>query len=205
LPILADATISQYNSSEEKMNFGGSVSLKISGGKSRKTLIKADLSSAPQNRELLKASLQVFVLKISYPSSPMLLAFKVMEPWSEGTKSWGVFPDGVTWLEHDYIDHDNSTTNNWMTSGGDFDRLSNHGYGANGLIKRASATVGEWISIDITPVVQEWIDNPNTNHGLLLRGIMRSGNFISIASKDNDDKSLAPKIEYHYAGDPVEE
>jgi hypothetical protein len=204
LPILADATVSQYGY-EKKMNFGGSQALKLSTGETRRSLIKADLSSVPTHRELIKASLQIFVIKGQYLSSPMLLAFKVTKPWVEGSRVWGGTPDGVTWLEHDYTDHDSSITNDWLNPGGELDTLTNYGYGANGLIKRAPLIAGEWISLDITPVVQNWITNPEENHGLLLRGIMRNGNHLSLASKDHNDLSLIPKIEYHYAGAPVED
>lgn len=204
LPIIADATLSQYNQSEKKMNFGGAQTLRVTNGKSRRALIKADLTEVPEDRELLKATLKLFVIKNAYPSSPMLLAFALTEPWEEGTQVWSYKPNGVTWLEHNYVDHDESVTNNWFTPGGDLDTQSNHGYGSNGLIKRTTVISDSWISLDITPIVKTWIANPESNHGLLLRGIMRSGNFISIASKEHENKELAPVIEYHYAGDEID-
>ena len=204
LPVIADAYISQYNDSEKRMNFGGAKHLRFYTGTARRVLIKADLSAAPQNRDLIKASLTVFVLKTAYTSFPKLLAFKVTKAWVEGTQSWSRSPDGVTWLENDFFDHDDSPESNWLTPGGDLDLLSDYGYGANGLIKRAPVVEGEWLSLDITPVVQSWLTSPETNHGLLLRGILRPGNAIRLASKENDDETLAPKIEYHYAGEPVE-
>ncbi|GAA0817884.1 hypothetical protein GCM10009111_19870 [Colwellia asteriadis] len=203
LPIQADATVSQYNSSEKKMNFGGSQELNIGTGKARRILIKADLSLAPVERELLKASLKVFVLQASYTSSPMLLAFEVNKPWVEGNRIWGGIPNGATWLEHNYLDHNYSTENDWLIPGGELDLTSNYGYGENGLIKRAPIIEGEWVSLDITPIVQAWKSTPESNHGLLLRGIMRAGNYISFASKEHSDPTLAPKIEYHYAGEPI--
>ena len=205
LPIIADATISQYNRYEKRQNFGGSKHLKLYQGKARRVLIKADLSNAPADRTLIKANLKIFVTKISYAYSPTLLAFKVTKPWVEGTQGWSYRPDGVTWLESDYFDHDDSTENNWLTPGGDLDLLSDYGYTANGLIKRTPAVEGEWLSLDITPVMQSWLNNPETNHGLMLRGIIRAGNAIHLASKDNTDETIAPRIEYHYSGDPIED
>ena len=205
LPVMADAYISQYNSVEKKMNFGGSQKLRLYTGSARRVLIKVDLSDAPPTRELIKANLKVFVLKVSYPSSPKLLIFKVIRPWVEGTQSWGARPDGVTWIEKDYYDHDETTENNWLIPGGNLDQLSDYGYGGNGLIKRSPVVEGEWLSLDITAVVQSWLISPNTNHGVLLRGIMRPGNAIHLASKENTNETLAPKIEYHYLGEPVED
>ncbi len=204
LPVTADTTVSQYNDNEKRMNFGGSQYLKLYTGTARRILIKADLSDVPLNRELVKANLKVFVLKVSYPYSPKLLAFKVVNSWVEGTKNWSTSPDGVTWLESDYFDHDDSAENDWLTPGGDLDLLSDYGYGTNGLIKRAPVVEGEWLSLDITAVVQSWLISPETNHGLLLRGIIRAGNVIHLASKENEDETLAAKIEYHYLGEPVE-
>ncbi|OUR60596.1 hypothetical protein A9Q74_12700 [Colwellia sp. 39_35_sub15_T18] len=203
LPVIADSYISQYNDSEKRMNFGGSQHLRIYRGTDRSILIKADLSDAPPNRELIKANLKVFVLKVSYPYLPKLLAFKITKPWVEGTQRWGVRPDGVTWLENDYFDHDESDENNWLTPGGELNLLSDYGYGANGLIKRTPVVEGEWLSLDITAVVQSWLISPETNHGVMLRGIIRPGNLIHLASKENEDETLAPKIEYHYLGEPV--
>ena len=199
LPIIADVIVSQYNEKEKRMNFGGAETIRITSGGWRSGLIKADLSQVPQNRKLLKANLKFFVLTGSYLSSPMLLAFKITQPWVEGSGIWGGTPDGVTWIEHDYYDHDNSTQNDWVVPGVEFDTLTNYGYGPNGLIKRAPVVEGEWISLDITPVVQSWIEKPSDNHGVLIRGIMRAGNFLHLASKENQDASLAPIIEYHYA------
>ncbi len=204
LPVIADTYISQYNNGEKQMNFGGSENLRLYTGTMRRALIKADLSNAPQDRELIKASLKVFVMKVAYPSAPKLLAFKLTKHWTEGTQRWSTRPDGVTWLENDYFDHDDSPENNWLTPGGDLDLLSDYGYGANGLIKRATVVEGEWLSLDITAVVQSWITSPETNHGLLLRGIIRPGNAIHLASRNNGDYSLAPKIEYHYFGEPID-
>lgn len=204
LPVIADSYISQYNEGEKRMNFGGSQILRITGGKARRALIKTDLSDVPENRELLKASLKVFVLRASYTSYPKLLAFKVKKDWTEGSQRWGHYPDGVTWLENNYADHNDSFENNWLNPGSDIDSSSNYGYGNNGLIKRASVVEGHWLSLDITEVVQSWLNSPETNHGIMLRGIVRSGNFIRLASKDYEDETLAPRIEYHYADDPVE-
>ncbi|MFT5812724.1 MAG: hypothetical protein ACI9VT_000461 [Psychroserpens sp.] len=204
LPVIADSYISQYNNKEKLMNFGGSQHLKLYQSNHRRVLIKADLSEAPKNRDLIKATLNVFVLSVSYSSYPKLLAFKVTKPWVEGTQIWSAWPDGVTWLENDYLDNDDSPENNWGTPGGDLDLITDYGYGANGLIKRAPVVEGKWLSLDITDVVQSWLTTPETNHGLLLRGILRPGNVINLASKEVEDESLTPKIEYHYLGEPLE-
>jgi hypothetical protein len=204
LPVIADTYISQYNNKEEEMNFGGSQYLRLYEGSARQVLIKADLSDAPTNRELIKASLKVFVLNVLYPSYPKLLAFKVTTPWVEGTQRWSISPDGVTWLENDYFDHEESDENNWLTPGGDLDLVSDYGYGDNGLIKRAPVVSGEWISLDITPVMQEWLTSPDTNNGVMIRGIIGPGNEIHLASKENSDETLAPKIEYHYLEEGIE-
>lgn len=118
--------------------------------------------------------------------------------------AWSPISSSETLGDIPTSDHDNSPENNWLTPGGDLDLLSDYGYGANGLIKRAPVVEGEWLSLDITAAVQSWLTSPDTNHGLLLRGILRPGNVIHLASRNNGDYSLAPKVEYHYFGEPID-
>jgi len=201
LAIVADATISQYNENETLMNFGGSPKLKTYTGESRQFLLQADFDVVPKDRKLLKASLKLHALEVNYPSSPKLLAFKVTKPWVEGSKIWSFEPDGTTWVESNYIDHNDSEANNWLTPGGDINISADFGYGENGLVKRATVNKDEWVSMDITDVVQHWLDRPDSNFGLMLRGINRDGNGLVFASKEHEDELLRPYIEYSYAGD----
>ncbi len=40
---------------------------------------------------------------------------------------------------------------------------------AAGAVAISSADVGSWIELDITPLVQQWVADPASNHGLILR------------------------------------
>ncbi len=198
LPISADTTLSQYNVSEQQMNFGGADELRTYTGQDRHILMQADLSTIPSNKPLLKAQLNIYVLGVNYPSYPMLLAYQVTRPWTEGTQAWSSTPDGVTWLETDFIDHNDSVMNDWSHPGGDIDTQLDHGYGNNGLIKRAHAEQGQWLTLDITSVLQVWKNDPQSNFGLLLRGIMREGNALTFASREAEDPRFRPYVEYFY-------
>jgi len=83
----------------------------------------------------------------------------VTSDWVEGTGTGGGGPqNGATWDDYD-------GTNPWTSAGGDYDP------GSNDVLTVPNGDSDIWIEVDITPLVQEWVDGIRPNYGVILREI----------------------------------
>ncbi len=128
-------------------NFGDVTELdtEILTAKVRSSLLKFNLSNIPSTAVVSSAVLNVYMYTapgVSYNVS----AYRMTRDWTEL---------GVTWNKYD-------GTNAWTTAGGDY----------NNSIEYARAALGTtgnvWISFNITPLVQKWVNGTNSNYGLIL-------------------------------------
>ncbi len=92
---------------------------------------------------------------------------RLTQAWVEGTGAATVSGDGATYDTYD-------GTNNWATSGGDY---------TDGLARSVTTVRGAYFGIDITSMVQYWIDNGGSNKGLIIVNDAEVPNF-DINSKD---------------------
>ena len=196
----SDTTLDSYYETRKKMNFGGDGSLYIWSSGVKKILLKSDLSQIPADAVIEKAELKLYCYSLSWPSyDPILEAYRVTRDWEEGEGKWGEANNGATWHEYDYYDHELTETNNWDIPGGDFDTVTDFGYGTNGLVAEAVMQENAWITFDISSIVQKWISGKMENYGVLIQSINR-GNDARFYSSEYPDESLMPefKIEYSY-------
>ena len=83
----------------------------------------------------------------------------------------------------------------WTTAGGDYDRTSDYGHGANGILDQLTLpqTQGNgWISLDATAAVRAWVEGGQPNHGLLLRGLDGEYTYHYFHSHEQGTASLRP-------------
>ena len=197
---LSDTTISGYSEKERTSNMGGEKWLRVWSNGVRRILIKPDLSQIPYGTKIVKAELKLYCYKLAWPKNPQLEVYRITKDWEEGTSKRGYTPDGATWYEISFYDHNSSTTNDWNSYGGDIDLETDFGFGPNGLVAKATYQEGEWVTIDITNLVQKWIDGELENYGLLIKGTKRGFNDAFFYSSESDNTELRPKlvIEYQY-------
>ena len=62
------------------------------------------------------------------------------------------------------------------------------------------AGAGEFVTFDVTSVVQGWVTAPGTNYGLALAAVPGSGTVVQFDSKENDETAHAPELEIALAG-----
>ena len=130
----------------------------------RRALIQFDLPTfVPTNAQVQSATLDIFVSRAQLSSTVTL--HKVSQSWGEGTSDAGdpggggalSTPGDATWNHRFY------NTINWTVHGGDFVAADS-----------ASAAVGfgavQFTSAQMTADVQNWMSNPSTNFGWLLKG-----------------------------------
>jgi hypothetical protein len=93
-----------------------------------------------------------------------LAAFPISQSWDEGVGKFGDIPkttNGVSWENRDNIPGLSETV--WGVSGGKY--ISGSGNQASQSFSNESPDV----NMDVTDVVNNWLDNTNNNYGFLLR------------------------------------
>ena len=157
LPISKDTWISELQAST---NYGNSDILYINEaqGKQKRGLLEFDLSPFTGSTALY-ANLRINVATV--PNGSLLEIHKVLQAWEEGN---GNQTTGVAnWFE--------ATTNqSWQSTGGTYD--------TEVLISDPVNSPG-FVSFPIpNELIQFWLDNPQENHGLLLRNNVPFENMI---------------------------
>ncbi len=96
------------------------------------------------------------------------------------------FTSGVTWNKYD-------GTHAWTTPGGDF-ASAVPGYRVVGASEE-----GEELHFGFTPQVEEWVRNPSTNHGILLKAAEESvAGYDAFAQAENPEEAPEPTLEVIY-------
>jgi hypothetical protein len=197
---IADTTLDGYTSSRKELNKGGYQSLSIWGDGVKRILLRSDLEAIPQEAQIQKAELKLFCSELNWPGDRALQAFRVTAPWAEGTSS-SIYdlPDGATWIESNYVDHDMTHEGDWIQPGGDIDCSTDYGLGPTGLVATAQMTPGSWVILDITTLMQEWVSGSVPNHGLLLQASDSGNNDGSFPSSEALDNQPVIEVQYENA------
>jgi|GEM_PF-6870119 len=141
------------------------------------TLVNFDLSSIAHQQKIVSAVLKLQVNPglntIGYNQKIQVHAAKC--PWTQLL---------VTWNAANY-----STAQKWALPGGDYD-TSICGEYVSPASEVANPTT---LAIDITPLVQEWINGTSPNYGLILTGT--NGTCLAFYSKETDGSGPTLEIE----------
>ena len=165
------------HSGEPTVNYGSAVYLhtRVSGTglDYLRSLLAFDVSSVKPEYVVKKAQLSVYLDASSGGAvDGQLQAYEVTTPWAEKTATWKA---------------------PWVKPGGDYVETA---VGATPINK---GMVGQWITIDVTPLVAKWAADPASNHGLMLR--LRKVSSITgyrFVSAQNWAPAHAPKLEVTY-------
>jgi hypothetical protein len=126
-------------------------SLRVRRGGVRSALLRYDLEHLPAEARLARAELKLWTAAASNRGDLGLCAYEMLSPWEENLASWLSSSKGRPW---------------WAP-------------GANGLGEDRDGDVvaeillsedEQWVSLDVTEIVREWLAHPEDNHGLFLRG-----------------------------------
>jgi len=93
-----------------------------------------------------------------------LSAFAVSESWDEGVGKFGDNPkvtNGVSWKNRNY--YPGSTETAWVDVGGTY--LS----GSNDIASQSFSNESPDVEMDVTDIVNTWLDGTNNNYGIILR------------------------------------
>lgn len=142
-------------------------------------LIRFDLGMVPQQATITRATLSLYAARWHEPAPPpgrtlTVSVYEVYRPWVASQATWKLAQTGVPWGQAGC----NDTTT---------DRAAQ---AASTVLMSA---VGQWYDIDITALVQKWVSNPATNHGLVLKGT-GSGIGVELVTMEHGATQLHPKL-----------
>ncbi len=166
----------------------------------RRGLLAFDVAGAiPAGSVISSATLTMTVVQAADNAAVDFTLHRVEQDWGEagsiasaGQGGGGQALDGdATWL------HTFSSGSFWASPGGDFDPVAD-----------ASTAVGgqgeyTWSGSGLTSAVQDWLDNPGTNFGWLLRTVEDSGtNARAFASREFGSAAFRPNLAITYVPGP---
>jgi PKD repeat protein len=123
-------------------------------------LIRFDTSSLPLPDGAVFASGRLELNCTEAQAGAVNEVHAVTHSWVEGSGTWGDTHDGATWNTWNGED-------GWSAEGGDYDRSTDYGLGANGVVDSASIEEGT-VNFDISPLVEDWLADPQQNYGVII-------------------------------------
>lgn len=159
-------------------NFGNAATLMIDGSPDQSALLKWDLGSIPPGSAVSAASL---TFHVSDDSSSSYQIYALNRPWSEGEATWYQASGGTAWSSPGASQAP--------------DDIDPQPIGA--II--ASPTGSKTLSLNAHGVakVQEWIDNPAVNHGMIIQNYVHSSGF-DLASSESPSPAERPMMTVTY-------
>ena len=182
------------NDLEAEVNLGGIEHLELffgEGQEHRRSLLRWDLSSLPDDAVIHSATLELYRYDGSAENGMPVVLQRLSRDWAEGTgvEFWpgtGYVPDGATWSTTD-----GSTT--WTTPGGDA-----HSTILAQITQPAGLTNG-WITFDATAAVSAWVEESAPNFGVLLRPLAGDYTYHYFASREHATAWQRPRLMVTYA------
>jgi urease beta subunit len=159
----------------------------------RRGLLEFDIAgSVPAGATITGATLTMYVTQTQVGDQPVEL-HKVLAEWGEaGSSGQGAGgpaqPGDATWLHTVY------DTQFWTTPGGDFSPTASavQTVGAQGAYYTWNSTP------QLVADIQGWLDNPDTNHGWLLRANEALNSAKAFASGEAIDPAQRPQLTIEY-------
>jgi hypothetical protein len=164
---------SYIDANHPAINYGAEAKLQVRPfpGGNSRGVVRFDLSDIPTNANITSAKLYLY--EMNAKSNLVIYVYRITGNWTETTVTW-VFP--------------------WTNTGGDFD--------AN--VAYALFIPGQQdcsITLDITTLVQGWVDGTYSNYGVLLDAVGPSP-FIEYATKEETTwPERAPRLEISSSAD----
>lgn len=145
------------------------------------TLERWDLAPIiPQNSKVMTATLSLYQTgnTLDYANPLTINAHRLLKRWDQAGATWNKATSSVAWQQPGAMgsqDRDpapSSTVNANMLTG--------------------------WVQLNITSLVQQWVDDPTANFGLLLKGITDRNSQWYFAGAKYADISRRPSLEISY-------
>ncbi|HNR95915.1 MAG TPA: DNRLRE domain-containing protein [Anaerolineae bacterium] len=134
-------------------NYGWSDWLMVAANNVRSGLIRFELRGyVPDRTPIRSAVLELYAYERAKPLEQVVATYRVRRPWSENQATWNLAATGRAWGAPGC--NDTSTDRDPLPS----DQVT------------VSAT-SQWVRLNVTAMVQDWVNNPAANYGLMVRGV----------------------------------
>jgi len=156
--------------------------LRITQGDRLAPLIRFDVSDLPAHTRLHSAAIRVYVTGKAGTTDPVSLtveSFQVNRAWVDSQANWQQAQSGMPW-----------SVAGCNGLGATQDR---QGWPASSV---SIAGINRWYSLDVTDLVQGWIEDPAQNHGVVLKNnhVEKKPWHFEIASTEYADESKRPQL-----------
>lgn len=161
-----------------EQNYGDNSSLAVRSGDWMASLFRFDVKNIPPDARIESAVLRIYVASQSNPNILQASVHMVVRTWDARSASWVLATSDETWSVP----------------------------GARGVGQDIGEPVheeimqkaGTWYSFDITDMVRQWVDHPETNYGVILRGEGPAGVQYNIVSSDSPSAANRPALEVQF-------
>lgn len=166
---------------EPATNYGslGGFRVRPSGGIAS-ALLRWDLSSVPVGAVIRSARLELYCTYRDRAARVDISAFKVLVPWQESSATWTQASNGVPWAQ----------------AGCRAVGVDRAGTAAATRAILATDAIPAWYAWTITSLVQEWVDAPASNYGLILVGAGSTVSYDFFSSEGNP--TFRPRLIVEY-------
>jgi hypothetical protein len=166
----SDTHISQV---DPEANYDGQVRLAMKGDGSHSALVRFELPDELRGLDIVEATLQ---LRARYRDKNLpctVGVYRMLRSWVAGQATWQNATSAEPW----------GFPGVWPA---DCDFVP--------LFERALATADEWYSFDITSAVHDWLADPASNFGVLLRGGTCGAVTYQFSSSDDGVQGYRPRL-----------
>ena len=169
----------------------------------RRGILQFDLSEIPQGSQIESVQLKLYMNRSASSAVIDIELYEVLKSWGEGTSDGteggrgegrgGDATDGdATWEHTVYPDQ------TWDNAGGDFGDVII----STAAVDDTSGTYTWESTPELVALVQKWLDSPEENHGLIVRGDeVTSGSAKRFSSRQNDNVDERPVLNVEFSGD----
>ncbi len=177
----ADTFIDFYSQGK---NEGGRPDFGVTFDDKKRALLRFDLSQhIPPGAQVLTATLTLRVNSRTASSAIGLVCYQVLQAWTENSATWQQARSGVDWWGPGCDSSSRSETPLFQVT--------------------VNQYRGGSIDLDLTDVVQEWVDHPEDNCGVQFQGQQVASRVTYFfGSAENSNPDYRPKLVVVYEGHP---
>ena len=164
-------------------NFGNGAENELDGSPDESALLFWDVTAIPAGSTIESVTITFNTTNTARATYEL---YAVKRPWVESEATWNEFASGQRWET--------------AGAGGAQDK------GTTVLGAIVAPNTGETtisLNIDGIAVVQGWIDEPSSNHGLISQDYVNHSNGLDFSSREVIDPALRPKLTITYTGMPT--
>jgi hypothetical protein len=145
----------------------------------QRTLIRYDLTALDKNVTITKAELMVYSPRQPRPGPGTVRAYKISRAWTPAEANWFNATQSIRWSK----------------AGADFDTVAQ-------ATLTYTTQVNVWHTLDVTNLVKNFVANPETNFGMLLK-LDPAMYTVAYVSSEGATTSQRPKLVITYSNAAV--